>query len=313
MPLIESANPADVVTPLQPLFPKVLKAAYMVAPDRQKEITDVMARHNLRIQLHENTGEFTMEAVASPFYPRLSVGLGSLERVWAAAFGYIVLFEISAEQHRKRRAGKPVGKASHIALVEATTLLNWAFVAAHEGERLPWPDAPSPSHPFPSADLMRSVETNFIAMVGWMLLHEIGHFACGHCDPVDSSEPAVPVEAHRREHEADHWAHAQMTAVADPMICRGNICSIPFALGVIAGINHRATDSHPSLANRLKKYMTDFASPLAASQPDVRATVNMTAVVPLQALIALGGTFPANLAPFPDLNGYLEWWERTME
>lgn len=312
MPNIESANPADIITPLQPLFPKVVQAVYLVAPDREREIAAIVNRYGLRIQLHENTGEFTMQAVASSFYPRLMVGLGSLERMWAAAFGYFVLFKISAEQHRRRRAGEPVGKATHPALAEAVTLLKWAFKEAHT-ERLPWPHAPSPSEPFPDKELMADVEKCFLSITAWMLLHEVGHFACGHCEPVDStSVPDEVADSHRREHEADDWAHRQMLAVANDALLTGNRCSIPFALGVIAGLNHRETAEHPALADRLRRYTASYVDPFRQTRPEVFATAHMTAVVPLQTQLALDDYFPALEKPFADLEDYLAWWKGVM-
>ena len=312
---IGSNDPRSVETPLRPILDQILAYPTAVAPDSAPEIQALIKKHSLRFELDVQTADFRFEAnsggIASA---RITVGLGALERTWAAAFAYTVLFSLYTDRHKARRSGRHVDSLSHPHLENALTLINWAFFVQHRRQRLPWPDnAPSPSKPSNDHKQMRSTEIAFTGMVGWLLLHELGHFACGHCDQHSQVVHEDSKTAHRNEYDADQWAHRQVTRTKRDETRISATCAVPFALGVVAAVDYRPTDQHPAVADRIRSYMREFISPLGQTERDLCATVHASAIVPLQAVLLQNGKLEKSTREFRDFEDYLLWWEKTLD
>lgn len=213
MPLIENVKPEEVDTPLQPLFPDMVTGFLRLSPHSKTVAERVIAQRQIRFELDASSNEFLYTATAfltvdGPVHQRFRVGLKAIERTWAAIFGYVILFQWTAERFNANLRKDPMPRAPD-SLGSALQALAWAFSDKHEHEILLWPkDVPSPSSPFAGADLMRSVNATAIRAVGWILLHELGHFDLGH---FDISQGKVAPDAHQQELEADEWAATTAT------------------------------------------------------------------------------------------------------
>ncbi len=184
MPLIENYDPAKVVTPLQPLFPDLATSFLRLSPESQAEAVRVMQARSIRFVLDATTNDFVFSARAmhdgiSAFYQRFDVGLRAMERAWAATFGYYIIFSWAADGHNARRQG--LGLVPQPAtLPEGVELLRWALSSRHSVEDYPWPAGlPSPSSPHADQKLMATVNAASVRVIGWILLHELGHFDLG--------------------------------------------------------------------------------------------------------------------------------------
>ncbi|HWZ95015.1 MAG TPA: phage exclusion protein Lit family protein [Opitutaceae bacterium] len=315
MPLLANVDPLTVVTPLQPLFPQLVTSFLRLSPHSSAEAERIIKERSIRFCLDRTTSEFLYKASAfhdgtAPFFQRLHVGLRALERTWAAVFGYLVLFGWIAERHNARRAGH-ADPPQPAALGDAAALHSWAFSTRHSDENFVWPTAlPSPSHPHLDADLMTRVNATSVRVVGWMLLHELGHFERRHLEPPD---PGKSIHPHDEEHEADAWAAALVTTPLDLDHCRTNLGSIPFALGALAAINHKETEEHPPIAERLRRYFRAHVAPLATTDPALFNTALFATTTPLQAILHVRGWSTQGFQPLQNLDEYLIWWEAEIE
>ena len=313
MHLLENIDPKQVATPLQPLFPQLVTSFLRLSPHSQEVAKRIVDERAIRFHLDETTSEFLYEARAfhdgtAPFYQRFHVGLRALERTWAAVFGYLVLFVWMAERHNARRAGR-ADTPEPEALGVAGQLHHWAFSSRHTDEDLPWPFAlPCPSRPYPDAELMARVNATTVRVVGWMLLHELGHFERRHLEPrKDYPHP------HDDEFEADAWAAQVAVTPQDLDHCRTNLGSIPFALGALAAINHKSTKHHPAVADRLRRYFRAHIEPLATTDPALFNTALFATTTPLQAILHVRGWSPKGFQPLRSLDEYLTWWEGAIQ
>jgi hypothetical protein len=312
MPHIENFDPALVNTPLQPLFPNLVTSFLRLSPESQVEAERIMTARSLRFELDARTTDFLFAAGAmhdgiAPFHQRFVVGLRAMERTWAATFGYYVLFQWTADNHNARL--KKLGPVSQpAALGDAVELLRGAFSSAHNDSDYEWPTGlPSPSTPHPDTILMSTVNASATRVMGWILLHELGHFGNGDNDLPPGTPPKFT--AHEMEHRADAWATkvATMSLQSDHQL--SNLVNIPFALGAIAGINHKASADHPSAAERLRTFYQTNIEPLAATNHSLFNTALFACTTPLQGLLHLRGWSPNGFQPLSDFGAFLVWWE----
>jgi hypothetical protein len=303
-------DPATVDTPLQPVFSKILEAPMWAAPRSERRIAGVIAQHGIRLLLHIESHGFQMEATADTdggsTTNRIVIGLGTTERIWAFVFAYTFLFLLTAKAGTKSVNVRAVPNG-----FEALQLLQWALLPAHASCRQPWPgNAPSPSYPLADAALMQRVNGIFLAVIGWMTLHEVGHFENGDL-ALNISTAYPPRDPHLEEFFADDWASASSLTGAVDLDYQQRACVIPFALGILAAINHRETDSHPAVKARLTHYVQKFINPLEATDPKCFTTALATAIIPLQALLFACGKLPETRA-FPSWSAYIDNWDATM-
>ncbi len=316
MPLIENADPAAVVTELQPEFPSLITSFLRLSPHSKAVGEKILADRQLRFELDLSTHEFLFKGAAfhdgiAPFHQRFCVGLKAIERTWAAVFGYQVLFQWTADRFNANLSKQPLPPAP-AALSAAIESLNWAFAKEHDDGLVPWPSTiPSPARPFPDPALMKVVNSTAVRTVGWILLHELGHFDRGHFDTKPGETPAV--SDHEAEFEADDWAAETATNPIDLDHCKSNLCVGPFALGVVAGITRKESDDHPSAAQRLLRYYKQYIVPKTFGDGSFFNTALFATTTPLQALLFMKGIHPGDLKIFADLDDFLPWWESEMD
>jgi hypothetical protein len=316
MPLIEDANPEKVNTRLQPLFPELVTSFLRLSPESKAVAEEIVRKRGIRFELDFGTDEFLFSAGAfqtasGPVMQRLCVGLKAMERAWALVFGYHTLtrwlIECQNAVIQKRPAATPV------ALPEAFDLIEWALPKEdpeNPGTPLivPYPpDLPSPSTPHSDAGLMQEVAAASIRTIGWILLHELGHFDKGHIDrPI-----GAPHDLHAEEYEADEWATATATTPFNSAHSRANLTAVPYGMGIIAAINYAENDDHPSLVSRLKRFASTHIENLLPHEKALYNNVIFNCMSPLQALLFLK-TRGVLAEPPPNsksLSKYLEWWE----
>ena len=157
---------------------------------------------------------------------------------------------------------------------------------------------------------MARTESTAVRVVGWILLHELGHFERRHFEPEPEKQPLSP---HDEEHDADAWASDLATTPPDSDLEKANLVSIPFALGAMAGINRHETAEHPAVVERLRRYYVAHILPLEQTDHSLFNTALFAATTPLQALLHLRGWSPEGFAPLLDLDEYLTWWSDEMD
>ena len=316
MPLIENADPSKVNTRLQPLFPDLVTSFLRLSPESRAIAEEIIRKRSIRFELDFDTDEFLFSAGAyqtatGPDMQRLCVGLKAMERAWALVFGYHALTRWLIERHNAAIQGR--APAAPVALLEAFKLIEWALPKddpENPGHPLiiPYPpDLPAPSNPYPDAALMQEVSAASIRTIGWILMHELGHFDKGHFDRV----PGAPYDPHTEEYEADEWA--TVTAIT-PLVSshsRANLAAVPYGMGIIAAINHIEDEEHPSLVNRLKRFAAAHVEPLRAGDKILYNNVIFNCMSPLQTLLFLktGGSLDQPPPSFDSLSEYLGWWD----
>ena len=313
MPRIENFDPAAVRTPLQPLFPELITSFLRLSPNSRETAEKIVKARGIRFELDASTNECLLQASAFhdgtvAFHQRFCVGLKVLERMWASVFGYYVLFKWTSDRFNTnlRKENPP---PAPLALPYAIELLTWAFSYKHGSEMLLWPPhLPSPSCPLADDKLMRAVNAASVRTAGFILLHELGHFDRGHLDSIGGS-----ANPHDSEHEADDWASETATDSIANQHCQANLCTIPFALGFVAGISRRESPSHPATADRLARFYRKHICPKTKGNGSLFNTALFATTTPLQALLFLNGIQPERLKMFPDLEEFLDWWQAEMD
>ncbi len=314
MPILENFDPASVGTPLQPLFPQLYDALLRLSPQSQNAAAKILKNRSIRFVLDTTTNYFVMGASAFGSSSglnnqRFEVGLRAMERCWAAVFGYSVFFKWASDRFNAGQKGQTVAEPS--ALNDASAALRWAFSSRHGPEDLPWPtDLPAPSRPHADADLIVRTNATATRVIGFILLHELGHFDRFHFEPDKRFESLHPWE---KEYEADAWAFRLETAELATNHEKANLATIPFALAVLAGINHREDDEHPSIANRIRRFYFNHLDPLYnKANGSLFNTAQMAVSTPLLALLHVRGFNLSEFEAKKDLDVFLSWWEEEM-
>ncbi len=314
MPVLVNFDPALVDTRLQPLFPNLYDSFLRLSPQSNAEAARIVKDRQIRFVLDTTTNEFVFGARARGLpvgleKQRFEVALRAMERCWAAVFGFSVLFKWTSDQFNATKTGESV--AAPATLDDALGSLRWAFSSRHGSEYFPWPtELPSPSSLDHHSDIMSRTNATAIRVLGFMLLHELGHFDRFHFEPHKRYETLHPWEM---EYEADAWAFQLETATLASDHERANMVTIPFALAVLAGINHRKEENHPSIANRIRRFYFQHMEPLYRKDGALFNTAQMAVTTPLQSLLYIRGFAPSSLEAPKDLDVYLSWWEGEMD
>jgi hypothetical protein len=314
MPFIENIKPEEVETVLQPLFPDLVTGFLRMSPHSRAVAEKILSDRRIRFELDATSNEFLYEAVAMRTTAglerqRFYVGLKAVERTWAAIFGYTILFRWTADRFNAKLNGRAM-PAPPAALPFAIQGLKWAFSKDHNDELLPWPtDLPSPASPYADVAVMDAANAAAVRAVGWILLHELGHFDRGHLDITQSSDAPNP---HKEEFEADEWAAAITTNPMELDHCQANLCVIPMCLGVLAGINWRESKTHPAFSARMLRIYNNHIVPKTHGKASLFNTALFAAMTPPQALLFLYGISAAELEIANDLDDFLPWWEKKM-
>jgi hypothetical protein len=129
------------------------------------------------------------------------------------------------------------------------------------GAGLPTPEAAAPENSFE-----RRAMNLFLAAIGWVFLHEIGHFTCGHAARIGNDLPweeQRPERARELEFEADEWATEwTLEGASDPQQKEFRILAIAVAmvwLGIVHSVR-RESPTHPPAWERLARIQGIFGT-----------------------------------------------------
>ena len=195
---IENLQPFD--SPVKRLIGDVALSPLLVAHCRRGELEDLISKFDAKIRLDYTGRAFRLEAAKT--FPRVYVGVATLERLWALSFAYYTFLELI----RSSPKGALVSIGEHPRGGEAFELLKWAMaeelsrnMVSEEPEPFPT-GLPLPGDPTDSQAVL--ADEIFQCATGWMLLHELAHLALDH----DFSEECPEARLIEQEWEADKWA-----------------------------------------------------------------------------------------------------------
>jgi hypothetical protein len=252
--LVENVDPGTINTPLRPLLRAFAASPYIIAPEREVDLQQFIEHKNLRIWLDVTTDSFDVNI--SGMMRRIKFPLRALERLWGYAYCYCLFFDL----YRPTTQGRFIDLRENPTLAAARCLLLWAHEAEVSGVCRSWPeDTPRPDRPNYDRR-MGSTNQVFLTMSGFILLHEVGHMALGHCD----SPPANCEQSIAQEFQADQWAADWILGRwqqydRNEMVFIQRSIGIAFALAALGGIEiytvNASVRDHPNPAQRLLAFL----------------------------------------------------------
>lgn len=255
---MEKSKHKKVNTPDSPIV-HLLKpfagSPYSIAPERKHQLLEIQKGIGISIRLDCTRSEFFV--CVSRLLRRIDFGFPALERLWAYAYCYSVLFDLI----QKSEMGTLIDLTKDAHLNKARLLLVWANDAETKQIHTPWPkDLPSPVVKSNEDPHVLFAHQMFLAMSGFILLHEMAHLILSHETSMDLS----PEQSIRQEYEADCWAANWIMSKwqefsRDELVFIKRSLGIAFALATLGGIEiyadkpHKPT--HPSSPERLLAFL----------------------------------------------------------
>ena len=275
---------SDLETPLEPLLEKLGRYPNMVAREQSARLNDIKQALSLRIRLIRGKGNLRLRAGKDRHTGEryIKVGLAALERIWAYCYGFTFLFNLV----KSRPKGSLIEMNNIPEASLPWELLRWAKVGEDKQVRFEWPNHfPNPGTA--STDTyVKNTDNFFIMVVGFLLLHEIGHHSLGHLDEPEDLHQFV-----NQELEADDFAADLMltrcpreSATDILFVARANGISTGLALLAGVELDHpvSAIRTHPKVPERLltvfQKYILEESMNANVSEyPMYFASVLMSA------------------------------------
>lgn len=243
-----------MASPARHIFPYISRALNAVVPERKDESGKMFP--DFRLEYHD-----THKWLARAIPPRRTIRLSrkAVEMAWVMTYGAIKLEPIRANGlvngcYDLDLATIPEAKP-------ACRLINWAFTTWLNCDDLPWPEElPQPQEGDLRDPAMTGVLQGSLGVLGFLLLHELGHIHYNH-DP-DSSGA-------EEEREADYWAvdflFDRCPEDGPTRFRRGTICAIALGL-IVAKDAHTSTvhcgrhpPSYDRLVHSLQRHFPDEA------------------------------------------------------
>jgi Peptidase U49 len=254
---IESPRPS----PVNWLLPYVAASPFRAAPERADDLRQLVQDRHVRISFDPapfRTADVNLESGVIRF------GLPFAERLWALSRAYSDLIRLWQEH----------GPGAMLVMPEPSRrLLEWEFLAEKSGTAEPLPSGvPVPAPDEPAGSDGYAATEWFLIGAAWVLLHEIGHLACGH-RPTDPPTRWLP-----REYEADDWASHWMLDrwseyQNDDGVFVKRALAGTFVLGHFTAFEaHGQTPSatHPNPAKRLLRFLDRFVSRSPGTKLDAK-------------------------------------------
>ena len=258
-------------SPLVPIANYIERAVNLAAPEKRERLRELRESLNIRFIVDVDNGGVTFSAVLSDNGSRyIKMGLAAMERLWAYCYGFTIIFDIA----RQRPQGALIEWKNEPDAAIAWKLLRWAYRGEQKKRRLKWcRNFPNPG----VRDIQGYVENAdkfFTLVLGFIILHEVGHHDANHFDKYTTSGQRV-----RDELQADKFAFDMMLDAYPRgeneelvFIARANAVSTGLALlsGMELGINTSTERTHPKIPERLIKffeaYVPEPAGPASAQQ-----------------------------------------------
>jgi hypothetical protein len=184
---------------LEPLDAQISRAIYTVAPEREQELIELIAKHRITIRMERVNPEHIYGAIASLGLAQFS--LQGFERLYAYCAGASYAFM----RQQAVQGFVPFSFAEDEAGQETQRLLQWAYRADAKdefGNNAVWPSSQLLPLNYRYHDrLVRLTDELFLGAVAFTTLHEIGHIVLGH------GATSRRDEDFRQEFEADEFAY----------------------------------------------------------------------------------------------------------
>jgi len=179
-------------SPIAGLILNIQGSPFKAAPEREKELDRLRTQLGVTIELAWPGTDFLIGVY--PGSSKITVGLCTLERLWAYAYGYYATYLLSDKLEAATMAQRPQPIAD---------LLHWAHTGALSTIESPWPNGSPRSDQPESGEHIPDVNEIFLLMTAWLLLHELRHISNSDCYDMDPSRSDFN---HAIEFEADRWA-----------------------------------------------------------------------------------------------------------
>jgi peptidase U49-like protein len=303
-------------SPLEPLMHSFAASPFTVAPERKEELKRFVDARNIEMEINPICKRVYLD-VAPP--GKISFGIRFGERLWAYCYAYLSLMaEIEAHGEKPDTVVIP-GKSPWM------RLLRWALENEDVQTHSEWPeDLPQPqANPEPGTVTYEATEC-FLCLGGWMLLHEIGHVACGHIPPTEEElqrqrKRETVYDSKMKEFEADKWATHWMldrwreySPEGDERVFTKRILGIVMGLAIITSfeVYHRTEGwpTHPDPAERLRRFLDTFSPESPESDGKLADAAWYVASVVLQLHLENAGKAPPRPA-----TGYASFRDYLLE
>ncbi len=178
-------------SPISYLLRHLVPSLENVAPERAGELQRLIDEFGITFVFDDETPRMVFSADHAA--RTVTLGLQAIERLWARAYAYTVLYEHITQEHM-RNPGEclDIDLRADPTVEEAMTLLAWTvdverrlFEAGENGGAgdLSWPaDLPQPDPAAPHASFKHAADELFLCAIAAVLHHEMGHFQFDH-DP----------------------------------------------------------------------------------------------------------------------------------
>jgi hypothetical protein len=178
---------------------------FTIAPEKSSDLSDLNRKHNFTLSFIDRKG-LSFAIVVSK--NEISVPIAALEFLWALSYALLIFYEEYCVSQRSGSGEMLLGgtpRSSH-----AMQLFNWAIQNMRSDGTQSWPPelATPSSNPISIADSKKANEL-FLAALGWILHHEIGHARLSHADVQTATTISI-----QEEQDADNAATAWMFAQA---------------------------------------------------------------------------------------------------
>jgi len=290
-------------SPLASIFGSLQNAPFELAPECKDELRLLVARTGIKVRLDLEEESFCLSV--DPETKQITFGLATAERLWAACYGYVVLIGVI----QKHGMGILIHLSADESSRRAMELLEWSVKAGITGKYVPWPsDLPKPSASDAHGCDEYAASELYLCMVGWAILHEIGHLACSH------RASHSQLECIRMEYEADDWASQWILEKwkqygDDSRIFIKRSLGMTLALSMFAGLEAHdrkgGLGTHPDSPERLLHFLDKFVPETHGSSLPPEQFAWFAAVVVVQLHLMATGKSCAPTAEFPDYRSFL--------
>jgi hypothetical protein len=245
-------------SPIVELIPLIAASPFKIAPEREDDLRDILDAREIRMQIDPDRRLFNVCVNVETHH--ITLGLGAAERMWAYVYGYTSILKCTKEQVGR----KQIDLVPHREAAAAMELMAWALSQDVQGQPLEWTDhLPKPVMGATGDSLAGTATNLFVCVVGWIVLHEIGHVECSHPPNI----ALLPGQRITHEYEADTWASDWALSNweahdANPLVFAKRSAAIVIALSIMASFevyDRRAGDqTHPDPPDRLFKFVSGF-------------------------------------------------------
>lgn len=278
--LIPAKSVEALSSPIGPLLNHLGKFPAIICPERKDDLRNLFEELAVRIQLisGQRFGYFKAVINTKTHQRIIRVSVVALERLWAYGYGFLALVEAAKAAPQGSEINLDALPGQKLAL----DLLNWARDGELTQSMYQWPNHfPTPG----TADdpAVAQADALFIHVVGFMLLHELGHHQLGHLDQLERPDRYVGEELEADAFAADFLLqNCPREAIHDADFI--NRCSgIAVGMTLLAGHEIQNAFSrercHPKIPERLLEFFEKHIPEVAGTAPIQQYPMYFAAIV----------------------------------